>query len=231
MEAAQLRRQAKTVCRVLAVVVLLFSCSERQSGASIIVLESSIDIGEVYCGASARGVFRLENRGHRPLEITKISSSCGCMTTKASSDLIPAGGRILVTCETIAPRFPGRLSRSIDVYFNNHTSVNLRLDGNVLGYIIAYPTEVVIQRSDQLTPPSATVELISNDSSRFAVSGIDVCDPGIQVAYEPGLNVRQQLRVSRTEPNTPAGANVSFRLFILHPFQYYVTVKVHDSGE
>lgn len=109
------------------------------SGPSIKVTPSSYDLGRVKYGDVAQKTFTIENSGKEPLEILRVSTSCGC--TKASvaeEDKIIAPGKSVSMSVTFDPA----------VHQDDHDL------GNV--------TRIVYLKSNDTTNPELEVELQAN---------------------------------------------------------------------
>lgn len=94
---------------------------------------SSYDFGEVPQGDKVSYTFRFKNSGDELLEISSVSSSCGCTAALLSSKRIAAGdmGEIKATFDS--SRFRGRVIKTITMKTNSpsHPQVQFKLQGEV----------------------------------------------------------------------------------------------------
>ena len=102
------------------------------SGPKIEFKSSVIDYGEISRGSDGIRVFTFVNKGDRPLEITKVYSSCGCTIPKKPEAPIPPGetGEIQVKYDT---NRLGPIRKTITVNSNSAETpiVSLKIKGVV----------------------------------------------------------------------------------------------------
>lgn len=110
------------------------------TGPSIKVTPSSYDLGRVKYGDVAQKTFTIENSGTEPLEILRVSTSCGC--TKASvaeEDKIIAPGKSVSMSVTFDPAVHkdetdlGDLTRI--VYLKSNDTINPELEVELQAYV------------------------------------------------------------------------------------------------
>ena len=102
------------------------------SGPKIEFKSSVIDYGEISRGSDGIRVFTFVNKGDKPLEITKVYSSCGCTIPKKPEAPIPPGetGEIQVKYDT---NRLGPIRKTITVNSNSAETpiVSLKIKGVV----------------------------------------------------------------------------------------------------
>ena len=76
---------------VLAVGIGLVSARVGKWPGELLLSESEFDFGSIPNSASVTHVLKVRNAGRGPLEITGISTSCGCTTATVADENLPAG--------------------------------------------------------------------------------------------------------------------------------------------
>ncbi len=76
--------------------------------------------------------FSFTNTGAEPMKISNVKTSCGCTTPDWSREVIPAGGKGLVSVAFDPKRRPGEFNKSVTVQSNaENSNVVLRIKGYV----------------------------------------------------------------------------------------------------
>lgn len=91
-----------------------------------------IDYGEIQKGSDGLRTFEFTNTGDAPLEITRVSSSCGCTVPKKPEKPVAPGetGEIQVKYDT---SIVGPIRKTITVYSNAEVPAkSLKIKGRVL---------------------------------------------------------------------------------------------------
>lgn len=109
-----------------------FGSFAQTSGPKIEFKSSVIDYGEILRGSDGIRIFTFVNKGDKPLEITKVYSSCGCTIPKKPEAPIPPGetGEIQVKYDT---NRLGPIRKTITVNSNSAETpiVSLKIKGVV----------------------------------------------------------------------------------------------------
>lgn len=89
-----------------------------------------VDVGTIDSGVPYRAVFNIRNTGNKPLVITNIITSCGCMKYEYDKEPAPPGGEL--SCVLIySPAHIGAFSESVLVHCNTERPMKLTLEGIV----------------------------------------------------------------------------------------------------
>jgi hypothetical protein len=101
-----------------------------QSGAvPIIIIEhSSHDFGIVQPGATLHHDFTLHNKGAAPLNISQVTSDCGCTAALASADEIPPGGQGTINIAFTPGEHEGLQRETITIKTNDPAAESLQLE-------------------------------------------------------------------------------------------------------
>lgn len=89
------------------------------------------DFGEVAYGKIAKYDFELKNIGEKDLEITRISTSCGCTTAEAGTRLIQPGEKTNLSVEYNTGAMSGPLSMGDQerlIYVRSNDPVNPQIE-------------------------------------------------------------------------------------------------------
>lgn len=112
--------------------IFLFVGVAVQAQAKMEFKTEVIDYGEIQKGSDGLRTFIFTNTGDAPLEITRVSSSCGCTVPKKPEAPVQPGetGEIQVKYDT---KIVGPIRKTITVYSNADVPAkSLKIKGRVL---------------------------------------------------------------------------------------------------
>ena len=112
--------------------IFLFVGIAAQAQAKMEFKSEVIDYGEIQKGSDGLRTFEFTNTGDAPLEITRVSSSCGCTVPKKPEQPVQPGetGQIQVKYDT---SIVGPIRKTITVYSNAEVPAkSLKIKGRVL---------------------------------------------------------------------------------------------------
>lgn len=91
------------------------------------------DFGTILQGETVRHRFAFSNTGDAPLQVEKISSSCGCTAALASAKVLASGESGEIQASFDSARFRGEVSKTVYLYTNDpaRPMVQLQLKGVV----------------------------------------------------------------------------------------------------
>jgi hypothetical protein len=98
--------------------------TEKSAGPRLSIAPEEHDFGPVGQDQKLIHEFTIVNAGTEPLEIRRISTSCGCTAALAAERVVPPGGAttLRVTMETRKSR--GRVERSVSLASNDPRRVH-----------------------------------------------------------------------------------------------------------
>ncbi len=109
-------------------------------GSHPVVDQELRHVGEVLWQQPCTAEFTLTNKDKRPLYISSMRVSCGCLQAKASADVIPSGGSATVRL-TYDARQMGTFRTEVAVYFRgDNTPLQLAMEGRVVRERLAVDT-------------------------------------------------------------------------------------------
>jgi hypothetical protein len=164
-------RKDLPVQKCLLVLLILFILPFRVIAAPAVTPEVlEYDFGEVAQGDKITYSFRFRNSGDELLEISSVSSSCGCTAALLSSRRIAPGdmGEIKATFDS--SRFRGEVSKTITLKNNSpeHPQLQFRLKGIVKELLGVSPNRIVwtLDNAEQVVRSQV---VISNQSRQQIV--------------------------------------------------------------
>lgn len=89
--------------------------------------ETTLDLGEVKHGETAKGVFTLHNDGKRVLKLLKVKPECGCTSTSPNLQEIEAGESTNIDLAFDSNSYSGLVVKNIDVYSDDPLKPKVRL--------------------------------------------------------------------------------------------------------
>jgi len=155
------------------------------------------DFGEVSQGDKVDHSFRFRNVGDELLEITSVSSSCGCTAALLSSRRIAPGesGEIKATFDS--SRFRGRIKKDITLQTNDpaHGQVVFSLTGEVIELLSLSTTRIDWNWTDAQQTGTAQVIISNKSSGPVTLQSPQTTSPQLQASLdqlklEPGQEAR-----------------------------------------
>ncbi|NCO52466.1 MAG: DUF1573 domain-containing protein [Deltaproteobacteria bacterium] len=155
------------------------------------------DFGEVSQGDKVDHSFRFRNSGDALLEITSVSSSCGCTAALLSSRRIAPGesGEIKATFDS--SRFRGRIKKDITIQTNDpaHGQVVFSLTGEVIELLRLSTTRIDWHWTDTQQTGTAEVTISNKSSGPVRLQNPQTTSPQLQASLdqlqlEPGQEAR-----------------------------------------
>lgn len=122
----------------------------------------------VASGTTLHGEFLLSNSGTKPISITEVATSCGCLEPEYSKSPIMPDGNARITISLLTEyesKLPGvetpkTFAKNAVVHFDNHTApVGLRISGKVLPDMIVHPTQLIYSLQELSANPSQSLTI------------------------------------------------------------------------
>ena len=167
-------RYSAVFVATLAAAWLAAGCDHRKPESQIAFDAARVDIGEVDAGASKEVRFPFRNTGSKPLTITKVDVSCGCLSPQFPQEVPPGGGgEIKVRFEPQA-FWSGKVTKELTVYSSDprHRAVPLQMDATIVPYVrieppgpleVEYQRGATVERDLRLIPRSGALHIVSID--------------------------------------------------------------------
>lgn len=167
-----------------------------------------VDLGEVEPSTEVRALFLFENRGQKPIDLIKITPSCGCLTPLVSTRSLAPGeaGRMALRMQP-ANELPGRKEYYADIQYSDGQPREVRVTFRVEipeQQLTVRPRALrFYQLSDQ--PTSQTLTVTDNRPEPARILGATVSSPHVQLRHQAE---RTEDGVSVTEFEITVAANL-----------------------
>lgn len=163
-------------------------------GPRLAVSEDVHDFGTIDQAAEVMHVFVVRNEGRQPLEITEVTTTCGCTATVLDRKVIPAGEEARIEATFNSGTGKGSFKKAITIYSNDASSpTRLHVTGTIQPLLRVDPEVIVM---GDLAPgftetvtvtvsparPGVPLEL---SKPRTAAAGITMSEP-VRVSDPPG---------------------------------------------
>lgn len=192
------------VLRSIAFALLLMVPAPLLAAPQVISDALVYDFGEVSQGDKVVYSFRFRNAGDELLEISSVSSSCGCTAALLSSRRIAPGetGEIKATFDS--SRFRGAVKKNITMQTNDpvHAQVVFSLSGEVKELLSLSTTRIDWKWTDARQTGTTEVIITNQSSDTISLQSPQTTSPQLtasldQLSLEPGqkahLTVHGQL--------------------------------------
>lgn len=126
----------------------------------------------VLSGEDVTHTFAIHNRGAAVLNITNVTTSCGCQTVRYDKAIPPGGsGELVMTIRTTGLRRPTKKSATIESNDPNHPKVVVTSGGDIKAVLVTEPAYPIFEglRGDVLTQ---TVKIKREAPGKLAILGV-----------------------------------------------------------
>ena len=146
---------------------------------AVSVPHSEHHFGTVYQGENVRHVFTFTNKGDVPLNVEKVSSSCGCTAALVSAQTLAPGQSGEVQASFDSSRFRGEVSKTVYLYTNDPVQpvVQLHLKGNVQVEVALEPQLVNFGTVAPKKTFRSTVQLLNQGKQELRLEGLETTTP------------------------------------------------------
>ncbi|MHB8709066.1 MAG: DUF1573 domain-containing protein [Desulfuromonadales bacterium] len=137
------------------------------------------DFGTVFQGESVRHVFAFSNRGDTPLDIQKVSSSCGCTAALASAKTLAPGESGEIQTSFDSTRFRGTINKTVYLYTNDPAQpvVQMHIKGNVQEELALDPQLVNFGAVAVKRTVKSKVSLTNQGNHEVHLEGLETTTP------------------------------------------------------
>ena len=161
---------------------------------SVDIIPSKVDLGHLGQYAVVDRVVQLSNPSSSPLQVSNVTTSCGCTTTDAP-DVIPAHGTAPLTIHFNALSRNGAVQEEVDVALAGHETVSIPVIGSVT------PEIALSQTALHLTGKRKTASLTLNRLDGKQLSVVSVHAPAsVNAKISPLSPHAVRLTASQTGP-------------------------------
>lgn len=174
------------------------------------------DFGTIYQGETVRHVFVFTNQGDAPLNVEKVTSSCGCTAALASAKVLAPGASGEIQASFDSTRFRGAVSKTVYLYTNDPVQpmVQMQLKGTVRAEVSIDPQLVNFGKIIPQQTVKSTVKLINQGPRQITLEGLRTTAPELDARLSativpPGGSVAVELTL------TPKPGQARFSGYVL----------------
>jgi len=176
---------------------------------TVSVANAQHDFGTIYQGETVRHVFVFSNLGNAPLNVEKVTSSCGCTAALASAKVLAPGASGEIQTSFDSTRFRGAVSKTVYLYTNDPAQpmVQMQLKGTVQAELSIDPQLVNFGSVVPKRTVKSTVKLINQGSREITLEGLETTAPELgarlsATVVPPGGSVTVELTLT-PKPGQP----------------------------
>ncbi len=149
------------------------------------VPQMSHDFGTILQGETVRHRFAFSNSGDAPLNIEKVSSSCGCTAALASARVLAPGESGEIQTSFDSGRFRGEVSKTVYLYTNDpaRPMVQLQLKGTVREEVALEPQLVNFGTVAPKKTVSAKVTLVNQGEKEVRLGKPETTAPELAANF------------------------------------------------
>ena len=201
---------------VTVAVLLSLAVSTAWAGPAVSVPELVHDFGAILQGDTARHRFVFSNTGDAPLNIEKLSSSCGCTAALASAKVLAPGEHGEIQTSFDSTRFRGDISKTVYLYTNDpaRPMVQLQLKAIVQEEVTLEPQLVNFGTVPPKRTVTAKVVLLNQGDHNMRLGKPETTAPELTA----GLNaetIPPRGKVTLTLSLTPKPGQARFSGYVL----------------
>ncbi len=203
--------------RCLSVVGLLcLFASAAWAGPAVSVPELVHDFGTILKGDTARHRFVFSNTGDAPLNVEKLSSSCGCTAALASAKVLAPGEQGEIQTSFDSTRFRGDISKTVYLYTNDpaRPMVQLQLKAVVQEEVTLDPQLVNFGTVPSRRMVTAKVVLLNQGESNIRLGKPETTAPELTAGLSAEV-IPSRGKVTLTLSLTPKPGQTRFSGYVL----------------
>ena len=197
------------------------------------------DFGTILQGENVRHVFTFTNRGDVPLNIEKVSSSCGCTAALSSAKTLAPGESGEIQTSFDSTRFRGQVNKTVYLYTNDPAQpmVQLQIKGNIQVELLFEPQVVNFGAVAAKRTVKSSVTLINQGKQQILLENPETTAPELAAhlsaeAIAPGGKASVELTLT---PKPGQGRFSGYVLFkangaISHDLRIPVYADLGDSA-
>lgn len=154
--------------------VLALACTA-WAAPVVSVPQAEYNFGTIFEGETVRHSFAFSNRGDAPLNVEKISSSCGCTAALASAKTLAPGESGEIQASFDSTRFRGAISKTVYLYTNDPAQpmMQMQIKGNVQVELALEPQAVNFGAVAPKRTVKATVHLTNQGPREIQLQGLE----------------------------------------------------------
>ena len=144
------------------------------------------DFGTILQGETVRHRFTFSNTGDAPLQVEKVSSSCGCTAALASAKVLAPGESGEIQTSFDSARFRGDVSKTVYLYTNDpvRPMVQLQLKGVVREEVTLEPQLVNFGTVAPKKTVSAKVTLVNQGEREVRLGKPETTAPELTASFD-----------------------------------------------
>lgn len=189
----------------------------------LVLPETSWQAGSVRRGTLVEHDFQLKNAGDASLLITRIRSSCGCMSAHVSSELIGPGEAASLHVVFDTKGRQGTQRMTVDLFSNDPDGRSSQVTLSAEVYSPVHTDTSVLYFLDVPMGETAkhTVRLLNDENGPVEVRNLKCTLPFVEVTASPNTSVANMIEIGVTlKTDAPVGS-----------FAGYVTMETNDTKD
>lgn len=174
--------------RIAVLLISLATAAAAQAGAEAYFEEKAFDFGPTPRGPQLVHHFRFTNKGDAPVSITRIRSSCNCITATAPAEKVKPGESAAVTIRMDTRRFAGAKTETVYVVFAGPPveEVPLKVQAQAREEFTLSPDKFAFGKVGKGTAATATVRATLAGDPAWEVSEAKADSEHVKVAVKKG---------------------------------------------
>jgi hypothetical protein len=155
------------------------SASPAWAGPAVNVPQPAHDFGAILQGEIVRHRFAFSNTGDAPLNVEKVSSSCGCTAALASAKVLAPGESGEIQASFDSARFRGAINKTVYLYTNDpaRPMVQLQIKGTVREEVTLEPQLVNFGTVSPKRTVTAKVVLVNQGEQEVRLGKAETTAP------------------------------------------------------
>jgi len=193
----------------------------------------ALNFGDIFVGHVETKSAKITNPTDKPITITDIRGSCGCISLDLKSKVVPANSTVDLTVHYTG--LAGSLKKEYGVTATTDESTdakaNLLIQAHTVAIFKLDPSLLFFEIKPEDTEKTLTARLSRADGQPFAIRGADIRNKQFSLKWQPtaGSNTEYELTCTLKATQISAGVE-TLALITDHPTHPVVEVKASVRG-
>lgn len=193
----------------------------------------ALDFGDIFVGHVETKTAQITNPTDKPITITDIRGSCGCISLDLKSKVVPAKSTVELTVHYTG--LAGALKKEYGVTAitdeSHDAKANLIIHAHTVAIFKLEPSLLYFEVKPEDTEKTLTTRLTRADGKPFAIRGVDIRNKAFSLKWQPvGANgTEYELTCTLKAGQISAGVE-TLALITDHPTHPVVEVKASVRG-
>lgn len=217
-----------------ALLISLIMVSGAIAAPRAVVADPVFDFGSIFHGTKVDHVFVLKNTGDSPLDVGKVSTSCGCTVVDVSDRNIKPGNNAEIRATFNSTNFSGSVSKQIMVQTNDPKTpvYTLVMKGTVVEEIEASPKQLNLGEINAGKTKTVSIVIENKGKTEVKLTSINSTLPQVsanidKIKLKPGKRATITVKLSPRKDDRFIGGYLNIKT--TNPSKPNINIPIYAS--